>query len=72
MADVLADRVDGLPACHGVGADYGMGGDEGFADIVRRSARGGLEGKVASLCRLMELRLSTMHRQGFKEPLVGG
>lgn len=72
MTDVLVDRVDGLPAQHGVGADDEVGDGKGFADIVGKPARGGVERKVASLCRLVELRLDTMHRQGFEEPLIGG
>lgn len=72
VADVLTDRVDGLPARHRVGANDWMGGGQLFAHIERRPAWGGIEREFASLGRLMELRLGAMHRQGFEKALNGG
>ena len=70
LLHVVTDREYGFPACDGVGADYGMDGDEVFADVVRGAAGVGVELEIAGFGGFVEAGLGVGGCEAFEELLI--
>jgi hypothetical protein len=67
---MVANGIDRLPACYGVGAYHGVSGSETIANIFWGAAWSGVQLEVLFLGSNVELGLRVGGRQGFEELLV--
>jgi len=68
---VVTDGEDRLPTGDWIGADHGVNGLEGLADIFGRAARGGIELEVVALRRFVEAWLGVVCDESVEEGAEG-